>query len=531
MHRQGEELLRAIVAEPDDDAVRLVFSDWLEDHAEDDGDRAFAAFIRAQVALAGMDEADPAYPAALAAMRRAGVFTGPRRRPWLDHVPGGKVKFRRGFIAGVEIDPRSHALQSSVGWSQVPVEEIAWIGEADLVTATALAQWPDLARVRTLRLAGWPVPSLGPLLAGSRHLGGLKALRLSLKRTGAEVEEDENRREAGEDVGPRREHPALAEIARSLALPALDSLHVEADWYPTEWRTLVTACRSPLRRIHLATYTEDDDWWGRLGLGWFDETDNFPEYGAAWVELNTVPWGSHDRLVSLGSLAGMKTLLLNTGDMQAWQYRRDWGLSRHLHLEDGVYDDEDDLPLGWIAHTKAAEQLVSLALPGLHDAAAREFAAGTALVNLRRLSVHCSDPTCLGGEYVRRLHRLDWGCRDDDIDVSAVVVTDLPELRWLTLRGCDKVARLARLATAHRWPNLCTLLLPEVVPSGNSKFEPFLQSLAAAPGLPHLSLVGVGRWYDRRWWVLGDGRATPVDPGVDPIAADGWVDDPVEGWL
>lgn len=529
MQHQGDDLVRAVAAEPDDDAVRLVFSDWLEEHAEDDGDRAFAAFIRAQVALAGMDEADPAYPAALAAVRRAGVFTGPRRRPWLDHVPGGRVKFRRGFVAGVEIDPRRHVGQGDE-WQRVPAEELFWNGTPDYATADALTRREELARVRTLRLEGWPVTSLAPVLTGSPYLAGLRALRLSLKRTGAEVEAEERRLEAGEYVGPRREHPALAGLARSLALPALDSLHVEADWYPTEWQTLVTACRSPLRRIHLATRAEDDDWGERFDLGWFDETDHVPAYGVAWVDLNTVSWGSHDHLAPLGSTLGwserVESLGINPGVFQDWQYMGSWGDLRQVYLP----YDEAAWPLGWIAHAKAAGQLVSLALPGLYGAEARQFAAGAALTSLRRLSVHGSDPTCLGGEYVRRLHRLDWGHRDDDIDVSAVVVTDLPELRWLTLRGCDKVARLARLATVHRWPNLCTLLLPEIVPSGNSKLEPFLQSLAAAPGLPHLSLVGVGRWYDRQWWVLGDGRATAVDPGVDPIADDGWVDDPVEGW-
>lgn len=48
----GEELLRAILDNPEDDVVRLVYADWLEEHGE--GERA--EFIRVQVELAGLPE-------------------------------------------------------------------------------------------------------------------------------------------------------------------------------------------------------------------------------------------------------------------------------------------------------------------------------------------------------------------------------------------------------------------------------------------------------------------------------------------
>jgi uncharacterized protein (TIGR02996 family) len=46
-----DDLLRAVLAEPDDDAPRLVLADWLEEYG-DDADRARAAFIRVQCELA-----------------------------------------------------------------------------------------------------------------------------------------------------------------------------------------------------------------------------------------------------------------------------------------------------------------------------------------------------------------------------------------------------------------------------------------------------------------------------------------------
>src|SRR5262245_7719260 len=44
----AQALLNAVIESPDDDAVRLVFSDWLEEH----GDSDRAEFIRTQVELA-----------------------------------------------------------------------------------------------------------------------------------------------------------------------------------------------------------------------------------------------------------------------------------------------------------------------------------------------------------------------------------------------------------------------------------------------------------------------------------------------
>jgi uncharacterized protein (TIGR02996 family) len=50
--------LAAIAASPDDDAIRLIYSDWLEEHNDPRGD-----FIRVQCALASLDDSDERYPA------------------------------------------------------------------------------------------------------------------------------------------------------------------------------------------------------------------------------------------------------------------------------------------------------------------------------------------------------------------------------------------------------------------------------------------------------------------------------------
>ena len=52
MNTEGA-LLQMILEEPDDDAPRLVYADWLEEHGDPRGE-----FIQVQCALAGMSEND-----------------------------------------------------------------------------------------------------------------------------------------------------------------------------------------------------------------------------------------------------------------------------------------------------------------------------------------------------------------------------------------------------------------------------------------------------------------------------------------
>src|SRR5437660_8265567 len=85
-------LLAAVIADIDDDAPRLVYSDWLEEN----GDLDRAQFIRAQCALASQSPADPmavqhrVHMAELAAMLRGRSLVG---------------KLPRGVGFGDRLDP------------------------------------------------------------------------------------------------------------------------------------------------------------------------------------------------------------------------------------------------------------------------------------------------------------------------------------------------------------------------------------------------------------------------------------------
>src|SRR5437764_549926 len=69
-------LLQAILEAPDDDAPRLVYADWLEDH----GDPEWAEFIRAQIAYARLDEQGPLW---FDLLQKAGAIEQRREAEWV----------------------------------------------------------------------------------------------------------------------------------------------------------------------------------------------------------------------------------------------------------------------------------------------------------------------------------------------------------------------------------------------------------------------------------------------------------------
>src|SRR5262245_29039691 len=88
---------------PDDDGVRLVYADWLEEH----GEAARAEFLRVDCERERLDEDDP---------RRHQLedrrleLLGDHRAAWLAGLPtweGCAWEFRRGLVAAVRITPEA----------------------------------------------------------------------------------------------------------------------------------------------------------------------------------------------------------------------------------------------------------------------------------------------------------------------------------------------------------------------------------------------------------------------------------------
>jgi uncharacterized protein (TIGR02996 family) len=199
--------LTAIAASPDDNALRLVLSDWLEEN----GHTERAELIRVQIALADPPEdlaeyrALRAREAALLAWHEKKVI-GPLKKLG---VRGWRV--RRGLVDWVLMSVRRFVEHGEQVLARVPVQLVKLTGVRQ--HAGALAACSALARLRGLDLSGNGLgethlrallsPSLSGLqqldlsdnplgpggvaaLAGSPHLAGLR--RLALRDVGMDYE-------------------------------------------------------------------------------------------------------------------------------------------------------------------------------------------------------------------------------------------------------------------------------------------------------------------------------------------------------
>src|SRR3954466_9340775 len=88
----GDVFLRAVCDEPDDDAVRLIFADWLTEQGDPRG-----TFIRVQFALAGLPEDHASRPELEECERK--LLTR-HRKEWAAPLPSwvGRYEFRKGFV-------------------------------------------------------------------------------------------------------------------------------------------------------------------------------------------------------------------------------------------------------------------------------------------------------------------------------------------------------------------------------------------------------------------------------------------------
>jgi uncharacterized protein (TIGR02996 family) len=86
----ADALLAAIRAAPDDDAPRLIYADWLEEH----GQTERAEFIRIQCELARIDSPTLKQREAELLAEHHNAFAGPLA------APGLGFRFRRGFAVG-----------------------------------------------------------------------------------------------------------------------------------------------------------------------------------------------------------------------------------------------------------------------------------------------------------------------------------------------------------------------------------------------------------------------------------------------
>ena len=113
----AQALLDAIVDAPDDDAVRLVFSDWLDEH----GDADRAEFIRAQIELFR----DAAEARRDHLRRRERELLLAHEEEWAAPVRELGLtqgwRFRRGFIEEVKVSPEQFLAKGEEWFRLAPI--------------------------------------------------------------------------------------------------------------------------------------------------------------------------------------------------------------------------------------------------------------------------------------------------------------------------------------------------------------------------------------------------------------------------
>jgi uncharacterized protein (TIGR02996 family) len=142
-----ESLLAAVGLDPDDDAPRLVFADWLEDNGEPER----AEFVRLQMALARM--AIDA-PERFDAERRESELLDAHRDDWLKELPTWARKeepfFRRGFMAELSLTEKRFLTKADELFAVTPLEGVR-LRRVDR-SLGPLSDSPHLSRLRKLDL-------------------------------------------------------------------------------------------------------------------------------------------------------------------------------------------------------------------------------------------------------------------------------------------------------------------------------------------------------------------------------------------
>src|SRR5262245_17379957 len=169
--------LRAIADEPDDDGLRLVFADWLEDH----GKPHWAALIRRQVSD------HPADPDGLnedwclgrgdRSPTRTGEELAPLEAEMAYPVPLAGAGFRRGLVDQLTLPTGTflEAGEALAAWGPVPMVQLTGVPDH----LDRLAGWDAPVGLSRLDLKGASLDDDGlQLLIRSRLFAGLRELSL-----------------------------------------------------------------------------------------------------------------------------------------------------------------------------------------------------------------------------------------------------------------------------------------------------------------------------------------------------------------
>jgi len=185
---ENEHFLHAILESPDDDQLRLIYADWLEERGEARGE-----FIRVQIHRATLA---PDSPAHLALLTREKELLAQHEQDWLGplRLPGTHWEFQRGFVEKGAIPFWEFPLHAEQLFAQAPLRHLRFLGinhavswrDDDWRKLAQLAQSPYMARPIGLSFSGLNDRALR-LLLDSPHLRSLRELDLESNRLSEEA--------------------------------------------------------------------------------------------------------------------------------------------------------------------------------------------------------------------------------------------------------------------------------------------------------------------------------------------------------
>jgi uncharacterized protein (TIGR02996 family) len=173
---EWQALMCAVCENPDDDAPRLVFADWLQEHGEEER----AEFIRLQIKLARL----PDGLRDLTDLVRAGTLGDTRGAEWAAPLKefspnsGGNwwYSFRRGFVEALDSTVPVLVGAGERLFRLAPIRALNFQSEPDYAP---LARGKWLMHLRALRLTAGAVDEFVPApLLRSRHLANLTTLEV-----------------------------------------------------------------------------------------------------------------------------------------------------------------------------------------------------------------------------------------------------------------------------------------------------------------------------------------------------------------
>lgn len=216
---EHDSLLRTILANPQDDAPRLVYADWLEEHSSGESGHPLydrADFIRSQMRLFNLQAAD-------GDEAHADQLLDRYRAEWTTHLPFADPVFERGFVAGVASNAAQFLQHAATALAHHPITSLNVTDHGYLEgpdrSVTKLLYSTHMSHITCLDLTGCPLnPPRGPErspLAASKSLANLQELDL----TGID-------RSHFPDVAAARNMPAL--LSLDLTQMSLEDYVVEA---------------------------------------------------------------------------------------------------------------------------------------------------------------------------------------------------------------------------------------------------------------------------------------------------------------